>query len=201
MRTAVERRTTGQESFGVGVLGIVKHLPGRALLHYRAFVHHCHIVGNLCDDPEVVSDEYNADAIFGLQGAEQLKDCFLHCHIQRCSGFVGNEKVGMAHQGHGYHDALLLSAANFVRVAVKYLFRTRQHHLFEEFNHSAPRLGTVDFFVRQEHFHYLVAAFLHRIEAGHGFLEYHADAAAPDGAERLLVKGEKVCRVRLVRPT
>ena len=42
------------------------------------------------------------------------------------------------------------------------------------------------------HLEHLLAAALHRIERGHGFLENHGYAFATDGAQGLLVEGKEV---------
>ena len=94
-------------------------------------VHHRYVVGNLRYPAQVVGDENDRYAVLLLQLAQQFEDSLLHRHVERCGRLVGDYNVWVAYQCHRNHNALLLASADFVGIAVEYLFRARQEHLFE----------------------------------------------------------------------
>ena len=100
---------------------MVEHLLCSAVFDNLAVIHHRHVVGYLCNDTEVVGDEDDAHVVFLLKGVEEVEDGLLYGDIEGGGGLVGNEKVGVAYQCYGYHDALLLSTADFMRIAAIYL--------------------------------------------------------------------------------
>ncbi len=55
-------RDSTQEGAGVGVLGVVEELLGRADLHDLSGEHHRHAVGDVADRGDVVADEDHAEA-------------------------------------------------------------------------------------------------------------------------------------------
>ena len=125
-------------------------------------------------------DEDNADAEFLLERFQQVEDSLLYRHVEGCGGLVGDDDIGIVYQRHGNHHALLLSATKLVGVAVEDLLGAGEEHLTEKLN---------DTLSVTPHLEHLLAAFLHRVEGGHGLLENHADAFAADAAEALFVEG------------
>ena len=155
---------------------MVEELLGSALFDNLAVIHHCHIVGNLGDDTEVVGDEDDAHVVFLLKGAKEVEDGFLDGDVKCGGGLVGDEQVGVAYQHHGYHDALFLSAADFMGIAAVNLFGTGQHDLIEQMDGALASLFAGHFLMGQQHFLDLFATPLHRVETGHGLLENHGNA-------------------------
>ena len=171
---------------------MVEYLLGGALFDNLAFVHHGHVVGYLGDDAEVVGDEDDADMVPLLERPQQLEDGLLHGDIECGGRLVGNDEVGVADEGHGNHDTLLLPTADFVGIAGEYLFGPREHNLLKQVEHTLACLVAGHPLVGKEHLHDLVATTVDRVEAGHGFLEYHANAATADIEVGILVEGEEV---------
>ena len=65
-----------------------------------------------------------------------------------------------------------------MRIAVVYGFRTGQHHLLEEADDTLLGSCFAHCFVLQNHLTNLIAAFIDRVERGHGLLENHGNAFA-----------------------
>ena len=62
----------------------------------------------------------------------EVKNLGLHCHVQGGGGLVGNEKLGMAGKGNGYHDTLPHAAGQFIGIAGNHILRVPYMHLFQQ---------------------------------------------------------------------
>src|SRR6185369_6455584 len=110
---------TGREQAErVGMHAVREHGAGRAALHHAAAVHHQHPRDVLRDHAQVVRNQHQGHAALGHQVADEFENLLLDRHVQRRGGFVGNQQVGSARQGHGDRDALALAARELVRIGV-----------------------------------------------------------------------------------
>jgi hypothetical protein len=78
----------------------IDHLAGIHHGHRCAISHHAH----------VVRDQHQRHAAVFLQAAQQVENLRLDGDIQRRGGFVGNQQLGVAGNGHGDHHALAHAA-------------------------------------------------------------------------------------------
>ena len=106
----------GQQSPGVGVAGVIVDLVGGADLYDVAGGHHGHPVGNVGHDAQVVGDHDDGQVVLGPQLLEQLQNLSLNGHIQRRSGFVGEEDVRVQGQRDGKHAPLAHPPGKIVRL-------------------------------------------------------------------------------------
>ena len=102
-RHRVDQRT------GVGVLRIVQHLIGGALLYDLAVAHDNHTVGDLGHHTKVMGDEHDAGVVFSVELFQQMQDLLLGRDIQRGGRLVRDQKFGVQRQRHGDHDPLPLA--------------------------------------------------------------------------------------------
>ena len=65
-----------------------------------------------------MGNQENCCATALAQVPDEVENLRLHGHIQRCGGFVCNQKIGLAGQGHGDHDALAHAARKLMGVLV-----------------------------------------------------------------------------------
>ena len=163
-----------------------------AVLHHLAFVQHQHFVGDFGYHAKVVGDEQHTHAMLLLQFPDQFQNAFLHGHVQRSGGLVGNQQVGLATHSHGNHYALFLAARKFVRVRVENLLGSWQHHLLEQLDNM--RFGfLLGLLLMQKYlFCNLLAALDDGIQRSHRFLENHADAVAAQVLHGCLGAGEQI---------
>ena len=141
-------------------------------------MHDGYVVGDFGHHTEVVGDENHAHARFGLQLSEKFQDFQLYGHVQGGGRLVGDKQLGVAGDGHGNHHTLFLSARELMWIAVVDGFRTGQHHLLEEADDTLLGSCFAHCFVLQNHLTNLIAAFIDRVERGHGLLENHGNAFA-----------------------
>ena len=68
------------------------------------------MIGHFTDQAKVMGNEQHGHSASLAQFSQQHHDLTLYSDIQRCGGFVCNQQLWLTSQGHGNHDALLLSA-------------------------------------------------------------------------------------------
>ena len=88
------------------------------LLDLHARVHHHHAVGVLGDQAHVVGDQDHCGAQLFLQLPHQVQQLRLYGHVQRGGGFVGQDDLRIAGQGHRDHHPLAHAAGHVVRIIV-----------------------------------------------------------------------------------
>ena len=176
-----QARHRGEQGLRVGVLRVLQHRLGAALLHQPAALEHRDVVGDLGHHAEIVGDEQDAHAAPLLQVADQLEDLGLGGDVERRGRLVGDEDRGFEGERHGDHRALALAAGELVRVGPHDLRRVGQADLGRERHRPGPALGRGEEAVRLEHLGDLVADAHHRVERRHRLLEHHGDAAAAQG--------------------
>jgi hypothetical protein len=94
----------------------LKNLPGGALLHQAAVLHHRHPVGKAAHQVQVVRDHQHRHAGLAPQLLQQVENLTAQADVQRGGGLVGQQQLGLAGQGHGDHGALALAARELVRI-------------------------------------------------------------------------------------
>jgi len=113
------------------------------------------------------------------QVAEEGEDLRLHGDVERGGGLVGDEQVGLVHDGHGDQDALALAARELMRIIADALFGVGQRDLVHGFEDTGAKLGAGDAgMVGTDGLGDLVADAHNVVKRGHGLLEDHGDAAA-----------------------
>ncbi|KAG1217387.1 hypothetical protein G6F35_009204 [Rhizopus arrhizus] len=154
--------------------------------------HHHHAVGNLGHHAHVVRDEQHGHADFALQVPDQVDDLGLDGDVQRGRGFIGDQQLRAARQGHGDHHALAHAAGQVARVlrhaAVGFRHLYGHQHGFG----LRPGLLARDVLVQQIDFGQLLAHCHHRVQRRHGLLEDHRDLVAAHPPHGLVVVQSQV---------
>lgn len=107
---------TFKEGVGVGVSGFAEDLGHGAGFNDSPGIKHADSVGDAPDDPDVVADEGDGGAFFGLELIEKAEDLGLESDVEGRCGLVTDEDFGFGDKGDGDDDALALSAGHLVRV-------------------------------------------------------------------------------------
>jgi hypothetical protein len=150
------------------------------LLDDAAAVHDEHVVGELRDDPEIVSDHHDRHLVLLLQAAHQPQDLCLRRHVQRRRRLVGDDDLRVVDQRHRDHHALTHAARELVRIVVDPGVGARDLDLFEHLDRALARLLLREVVVQQHGLLKLPPDLLDRIERRHRILEDHPDALAAD---------------------
>ena len=132
--------------------------------------------------PRSWGDEEDGHAALVAELAEDVEDLGLDGDVQGGGGLVGDEQLGVAGEGHGDHDALLLPAGHLVGVGVDPPLGIGDADLVEQLDGPLPGFFLADALVQDEGLHHLTADGEDRVERGHGLLEDHADLFAADAA-------------------
>ena len=107
----------------------IQHLVLRPLLDDLAQQHHHDLVGDRLHGRQVVGNEHVGEVQFLLQPVEELQD-FLRHQLVQCRGrLVADDQFRLRRQGAGDANALLLTAREFVRVAIDELIGIEFDHL------------------------------------------------------------------------
>ena len=94
-------------------------LLGRSGFHHFTRLHHHHLVSHGPDHVHIVGDEEIAQATFALQPQQQLDHLFLNGHVQRRSGFVEHQQLGLDDERSRNRHALALPTGKLVRIALQ----------------------------------------------------------------------------------
>ena len=117
-----------------------------------------------------------------------MQDLCLNGHVQRGGGFVGNEDLGLAGQGHGDHDTLAHTAGKLVRILKQNRLGIGDLHGVEHLQRLLLRFLLIQLLMNNEGLAELPLDGKHRVQAGHGLLEDNGDLVAADGIHFLLGK-------------
>lgn len=181
----------GEEGLGVGVPGGVEDVLDGALFDDFATEHDEDAVGDILDDAKVVGDEDEAHAEAAAEFGEELHDLLLDGNVERGGGFVGDEELGAATEGHGDHDALLHAAGEFVGIGAEAFFGFGD----ADFAEPGDDLGVLVFDVGSmegKGLGDLRADSEDGVEGGSGFLEDVGDVASAHAAELAFVEVQDV---------
>jgi hypothetical protein len=138
-----------------------RYRPG---LHYSSGVHHRELVAHLGDNPEIVGDENQSEAMFALQLAQQIEILRLDGQIEAGGRFIGNQQTRLARHGNGADDALPHAPRHFMRKLFDPGFRRCNAHRFQQCDCAAPGGGTRDIFMHADRLGDLIAHRKQRIE-------------------------------------
>ena len=117
---AVQPRDRLQQPPRVGVRRPLKQVPHRGDLDDVAGVHHGDLVGQVADDAEIVADIDDRAALLFAQGADHLEQPRLGHHIEARSRLIQDQDGRIKRQRHRNRDALVLAAAELMRVAAEH---------------------------------------------------------------------------------
>ena len=117
---AVQPRDRLQQSPRVGVRRPLKQVLHRGGLDDVAGVHHGDPVGQVADDAEVVADIDDRGVLLPAQGPDHLEQTRLRRRIEACSRLIQDQDGRIERQRHCDRDALVLAAAELMRVAAEH---------------------------------------------------------------------------------
>ena len=104
-----------EQRFGIGVIGRVKDLIGRAQFHHMAEIHHHHTIRQVPHDREVVADEEQRGFVFPLDVHQEVCHSRLNRHIKRRDRFVRHNDPCATGEGTRDTDTLLLTTRELAR--------------------------------------------------------------------------------------
>src|SRR5262245_33653898 len=132
-------RLRRQKRAGVRMFRCSEDTLDLTLLDDLSALHHTDSVGKLAYDAKVVGDEQHRHAELRLGVFQQLQDLCLDSYIKRGGGLVGNQKVRLIGERHGYHHALALASGKLMRITSQSAHRIGNAHLAEQFDNSGTR--------------------------------------------------------------
>lgn len=171
-------RDAAQQAAGIGVAGRGEDGLGRAGFDQFAGIHHRHLVGHARHDAKIVGDQDHRHVHLAREIHQKAQYLGLDGHVERGGGFVRDQQVGLAHQGHRDHHALPQPARQLVRILRQAAFGGGDADLFQKLHGTGAGLGLADIAVQQQGFHKLVTDGVGRVERGHRLLEDHGDAVS-----------------------
>ena len=84
-----------------------------------------------------MGDQHQRHAALALQAAQQIEDLRLDRDVKRRGGFIGDQQLGVARDGHGNHDPLVHATRQLVRVGPQASLRVRHTHLLKQLDGAA----------------------------------------------------------------
>src|SRR5438105_62437 len=97
--------------------GSAKEIGGSSEFDKLARIHHSDPIANACDDSEIMRDVHHADLEIPLYVEEEVENRRFHRYIETSRRFIQHQEIRLAKQCHGNHHALLLPAAQFMRIS------------------------------------------------------------------------------------
>ena len=177
--------------------GIVEYLVRRALLADGAGVEHDDFVAHLGHHAQIVGDHDDGHAQLFLEGFHQLQNLGLDGHVQSGGGFVGDEDIGLAGQGHGDHHALAHAAGKLEGVLLHALFRLVDVDQAQHLHRPVPGLLFIAIGMQGDGLDQLMAYGIGGIQRGHGVLEDDGYLVAADGLHHLFPGAHQLLTVQL----
>ncbi len=117
----IKSRDLRQQGLGIRVIGTRKQVIDRCGLDHTAQVHHDHAVAEVLDHAQVMADKQIGQPQFVAQVHEQVENLRLNRHIQRRHRLVAHQQFRLHRQRTGNADALTLTAAELMRIALAQL--------------------------------------------------------------------------------
>jgi len=84
-----------EQALGIGVLGVVHDLFGRAFLDDLAEIENVDAIGDLAHHGEIMGDEEVGEAELGLQALEEVEDLRLDRDIEGRDRLVADQNLGI----------------------------------------------------------------------------------------------------------
>ena len=113
-----------------------------------------------------------------MQFLHQLENLRLNRHVKRRRRFVGDEQVGLEHQGHRNHDPLLHAAGEFVRIRLGANSRIWNADLAEPLERPRPRRRARHVLMKTDRLHQLITDTMQWRKRAHRILKDNANALA-----------------------
>ena len=120
-----------------------------------------------------MGDQHQRHAAFALQAAQQIEDLRLDGDVKRGGGFIGDQQLRVAGDGHGNHDPLVHATRQLVWVGLQAGLRVRNTHLLKQLDGAALCRLAVHAEVDPEGLGQLKTDRKTGIEAGGRFLKNH----------------------------
>jgi hypothetical protein len=167
-----------------------------ALLYLPAGIHHDDALGGLGHHPQIMGDQHDRGSDPAFKVAHQVKDLRLDRHVERSRRLVGDQQFGVAGQRHGDHHALPHAAGELVGIFPHPARRRGDSDQGEHLNGAGFGVLCRETFVKPQRLADLAANGQHRVEAGHGLLEDHADVLAADVAHLGIGQGQQIAALK-----
>lgn len=103
-----------QEPRGVGMAWVFQQAAGQSGFHSFASVEDDDAVAEGSDHAEVMGDPEKAEGALDLDFADEIQKLGLHAGIKCGCGFIQDQQLRIAAQGHGQAEPLPLTAGEFV---------------------------------------------------------------------------------------
>ena len=190
------RRIAPQKAPGIIVLRAGENLGHGTCLADVAVFHHQHLVAQGMDDAKVVGDKNHRRTGFRLQTPQQGQNLHLQRRIKRGRGFIGQNEVGLQHQGHRDRHPLPLPARQLVRIHPHPGLGIRQAYPIQRIHRPRPFLARGPEFAVQ-HIHHLLADGQPWRKRGQRVLR---DIGNPAAAQRAQTVGGQAQKVLAVKP-
>jgi len=142
-----------------------------------------------------VGDEEQSKAEAAAEAGEEGDDLGLDGDVEGGGGFVGDEQLGAAGDGHGDEDALAHAAGELVGVLAEAGRWVADADKFEGFDGEVAGFAAAEATVGADDVDELGADGEDGIEAGGGVLEHNRDGAAAELAHGCLVEAGEVLAV------
>ena len=176
-----------------------EHRLGRPGLDDPARVHHRDPIAELGHHAEVVGDEHEREAALAPQLVEERQHLGLHRDVERGGRLVGDDQIGIVHQGQRDADPLAHAAGQLVREGPCARRRVRNAHLVEQRYRVVPGFAPRHPAVGAHRLHHLVPDGVERMERGQRVLE-DAGGSIPAHATKLLAgHGQRVAAAQTNR--
>ena len=154
---------------------VLKKVIYIGLFHYTATVHNNNLIAHLSHNTQIMGDKNDrcTDVLFQL--IHQIKNLCLNRNIQRRSGFIRNQNLGIAYESHGNHNSLALTARQLKRIFIHNSLHTGKTGFLQNIDCKLLCLLFGNILMKGDILHNLSADLHNRIQAGHGFLEHHGN--------------------------
>ena len=177
---------------------IEQHSFGGTKLGVLAGIGHGDTIAQIAGQSDIVGNKYHRDSGILFEVLEQIHDLSLNADIERRGRFIEDEQIGVHYQCGGDDHALLLSAAQLVRIAIGDI--RWKADSFEQLADALRRLLSVGISGGKQWFSDLKADAQDRIENTHRPLENHGDFSPADlPAKRVDVQRGQFLAIELNR--
>lgn len=140
------------------------NVGGVAVLLNLAVAKHQQPVRALGSQRQIVSDKQNRSTRCPAQDIQQIENAFLHRHVQRAGGLIGDDHIRAQGNGDGNQHALFHPAGELMRILLHALFGMAQADLCQQGEHLLVALGVGHFLVELNNFPDLRTDGFHRVE-------------------------------------
>ena len=179
--------------------GFAVDVRRQAALDDLSGIHDVHAVRVAGHDAQVVRDDDEGDAHAFGEVFHQLENLGLDGDVQSCRRFIGNDELGLAAKRHRDHHPLAHPAAQVVGVLPDAALRLGDTHQAQIFDRLFLRVGPVHAEVMLHRLGELQPDGQDGVQGSHGFLEDHADLAAPDISDLEVIEPYQILTLKAYR--